>query len=788
MTGAATGAGARALSLAFVLPYGEVDDGFFPDTLLALLGADARAAGHQAAVVRVYYDGHDPDRDREVARRLTGWLAAREADLVVVDRLFDVAPLRQHVSERAGRACVLVSRGDSFDPIDGVDWAVGLNTGRGPGGRTRRAPTLAELRGAFGRLVDYAARRFDGPLPAGVTRFAADGMTFAPAEPPADSRLGPFQPIVDQDVICLEPPPKVVRKTLFGNTGCPFAADPLENPHYAGVTLDGSDSLSRLGCAFCSMGGDYQKRPDRLVVDELVEQALFHTRHHPELEELVLNDQHALRYLALLVTRASEAGVRPVRWLFAARADSFVRERERVEAAIGAARQRGHLVEVYLTGFEAFSDRELLRYNKGATVAELLAAIATMRELAVAHPGAFAYNRARGHSLILWNPWTRPADLRETVEVVRAHGLGELFDELALNRLRLYADLPVTFAARRDRLVTLGWEDGDEGAGRRKGYNVEHPWRFEEPATRLAFALAQRLRGTLGAETEIAQLRAVTDLAAAAPVEDADPAPRLAATLAPLGRLDAVLEGLLLPERAAGQPSRGRSIRAAVASFAGGCNNGCVACAQRDGWLDDRPEAVLARVERARALGLPVVLAGREPTLHPAFLELCAAAAGPDRRPVGVVTNGRRFAVPAFARAAIRQGLAAASVKLFAPDAAEADAIARAPGSHAQALAGVRALVAGRVAVELRLPLERRNLARLEAFVPLARALGVGQLRVEVALDAVGLDRLEEAATALERLAAGAATEGLALEASPLRAGSRAFSWMPGSLQPAGRG
>ena len=65
--------------------------------------------------------------------------------------------------------------------------------------------------------------------------------------------------------------------------------------------------------------------------------------------------------------------MRPIRWLFAARVDTFVRELARVRDAVAAAEEVGHSVELYLSGFEAFSDDVLARFNKGVTVDEQLA-------------------------------------------------------------------------------------------------------------------------------------------------------------------------------------------------------------------------------------------------------------------------------------------------------------------------------------------------------------------------------------------------------------------------------
>jgi pyruvate-formate lyase-activating enzyme len=754
--------GLNALSVAFVLPYGEHAEGFFPDTLLGQLCALAREAGHRADLVRVYYDGRDAQKDLEVRRRLERWLADRRADVVVVDRLFDPAPLVAHARNSPNRRNVMICRGDSFEPVEGVDLVVGA---------TRRGPSLDELGGAFEGLLRALADGIDPLEVPGVSRLEGTELLHGRPLQPAARR--PFRPVVEHDFIGLREPPRVVRKYLFGNTGCPFAADPMKNPHYAGVKLPAELPIARLGCAFCCMGGDYQKRPDAEVVASLVEQALFLTRHTPGLEELVLGDQHALRYLGRLVRSAAGAGVPPVRWLFAARPDSFIREMSQVDDALRAAEGTGHSLELYLSGFEAFSDRELLRYNKGVDVATQLEAVAAMRALARAHPGRFRYDQVKGHSLILWNPWTTPEDLGESARQIRANGLLELFNELGRNRLRLYRDLPIFHAAQRDGALTDAWEQGDEGAGRRKGYNVEHPWRFLDPRTRQAHTLARALRERLGPQTEPAQLIAVAENSAR------DPAPVCEVERGVDG-LSADLLRLASERRSAEGPPRGNSLRAAPVYFAGACNNGCAACANRDTWLDDAAEAVLARVDEVHRGAAAVMLAGREPTLHPAFLAAVARAAGRERRPVGVVSNGRRFAYRHFARAAVEAGLRSVSLKLFAPGAAVADAISRDEGGYEQALRGLKHLrEVGIEAVELRAPIHRDNLEALPEFAGLARRLGVDHLRVEAAIDAVGLDRLEAARAALSGLVDACRAHSVALEVSPLEAGTRDFDWLP---------
>jgi hypothetical protein len=758
--------------VAFVLAYGEPREGFFPDTLLALLGAVARDEGHRAALLRAYYDGRDPQRDDDVARRVTAWLTEREASVVVLDRVVRPEVLREYAHAAPGCVVVYVTRGESFDPVDGVDLVLGALPGMVRQGTTRRTPSHHDLAAAFAELLRALQHGRDPLSVPGVSRLDGDALVQGPPLPRATARR-PFDALTTQSVIAPGDAPKSLRRTLFGNVGCPFADDPMRLPLYQGLTLPAGSAVSRLGCAFCELGGDYEKRPDAEVIAETLEQARFWAERDPTVEELVLSDQHPLRYLPALLRAAHREGVRPLRWLFAARVDTFVRERARVEAAIEAARETGHRVELYLSGFEAFSDPELRRYNKGVSVQEQRLAIAAMRDLAQQHPEAFSYNRARGHSLILWNPWTTPEDLTASAAVLREQGLAEMFHEPARNRLRLYEDLPIYYAARRDGALRDDWESGDDGAGARKGYNPERPWRFLDPRTRRAHDLTRWLREELGVDTALAQLTAAADLARTQP--DTPLADLRAGLHALRDALDA-----LLRERPPGAPPRGRSARASAARVSGPCNNRCHGCAQGDTWRPPHREALLARVDDARAHPGPVLLVGREPTLHPAFLDAITRAHGEDRRAVAVVTNGRRFAYPAFARAAAHAGLRAASVKLFGVTTDTADAVSDAPGAFVQAVAGVRALRDhGGCALELRPCAYAQNLDELPRAADLARHLGAPRLRLDVALDAVGLAHLHRAARAVDDLARRCAALDVTLDTHPLGGGTTADTWIP---------
>lgn len=389
-----------AVRIALVLPYGARSDGFFPDTFAGQLAADARAAGHHAEVVRVYYAGDRGADDRAIAARLAAWLEDGGFDVVALERMFDPAPIAAWKAGAPHRRVVLVVRGDSIEPTPEVDAIVGWRRGATRTGHTRRAVTVWQIADAFAALIAALATHADPATVPGVATVVDGAIAHATPLPPERGPRRALAPVLDQATIAIGAAPTIVRRTVFGNAGCPYAADPRALPMYRDVAWPADVEVAERGCAFCSLGGDYERRADAEVIASLVAQAAHIARHAPATRALVLDDQHALRYLAELLTAAAAAGVPPLRWLFAARSDTFVRERPRVEAAIAAAAATGATVELYLTGFEAWSDAELARYNKGVTVAEQLAAVAAMRALAAAHPRAFAFAEAKGHSLI----------------------------------------------------------------------------------------------------------------------------------------------------------------------------------------------------------------------------------------------------------------------------------------------------------------------------------------------------------------------------------------------------
>lgn len=754
-----------------VTAFGTRKGGYFSDVQLGLLCGDARALGHDAWMLRVYYDGADRALDADVSARLARRLVELEIDLVVADRVLSGEPFFEWKARCPTGRMLLLPPPEGMGPVAAGDAAIAhaLYQRR----REQSSEMGDEVRRAFALwLASGLAPPDEVDIP-GLSP-VRDGRPEPPARPLIEVPGGPpleYRPVVDHEVIAapggaIAPAPY----TVFGNGGCPYSRDVSQAEPYRDVPLGESGDLLRKGCAFCTMGGDYDKRSDEATVASVLRQVGYLTEHLPRPHAFVLTDQHPLRYLPRLLEEAARRGVRNVTWLLETRADWLVEHRSALEASIALAETTETRLELYLVGFESFSNDDLELFNKGTTREVLVAAANLVRELARAHPKSFGFSAERGHSLILFHPWTSPRRLLESGEALRAHGLADFFHDITRNRLRLYPRLPITALAQAAGVVAEGWvADAASRTAQSKGYSVDIPWRFADARAEIAYEACRFLRDALGNETEISQLLAVARFAEKVDLTGS-PTEHLAHFRVAVRALASTIEGLL---------GRSRGSRAATVTFAGACNNGCQGCENRDRFLADDGDALRERVDRARDEALPIMLAGREPTLHPDFVALVARARGSDGRRVGVATNGRRFAYERFATAAVGAGLSDASVKLFAADAAAADAIARVRGSFEQALRGIDNLVRGGVRVELRVPLHPRALPTLGAFADLAQRHGASGIRLEVALDALGLDALDAAEAAVRTLATACGVAGVPVTASPLPSGMRGFDRLP---------
>ncbi|MBP7127264.1 radical SAM protein [Myxococcota bacterium] len=150
------------------------------------------------------------------------------------------------------------------------------------------------------------------------------------------------------------------------------------------------------------------------------------------------------------------------------------------------------------------------------------------------------------------------------------------------------------------------------------------------------------------------------------------------------------------------------------------CNNRCLFChdvgAQNGSIVPE--EEVLARLRDGRARGCTrAILSGGEPTIHPRFLDLVAAATRMGYTWVQCVSNGRMFAYPKFAARAVAAGLREATLSMHDHTPEIFEELVGVQGSHAQSLQGLRNLLRLGVVVSVDVVLNRRNLPHLKELL-----------------------------------------------------------------------
>jgi len=160
------------------------------------------------------------------------------------------------------------------------------------------------------------------------------------------------------------------------------------------------------------------------------------------------------------------------------------------------------------------------------------------------------------------------------------------------------------------------------------------------------------------------------------------------------------------------------------------CNNRCLFCLDADTPLDKiLPLAELRRdIDRGRDErgATRLVLSGGAPTLHPDFAELIRYGVSRGYERVQCITNGHRFADPAFLRSCLDAGLGEITFSLHGHTAAVHDALTQTPGSFARLIQGLgRAVKDGRPVVNIDVCLNQQNIAHLEQIVELGISLGV---------------------------------------------------------------
>lgn len=762
----------RPLRVALVYLRAQGGGDFFADTPFCLAASELRRAGHGATVYEVVFARGDAARSAARLDELIAQLRAAAVDLVVVEHLWQLA-LVDAVQAMGAR---LVLTEPDAELGRRIDFRLQhLTSHRQPlhdlvatlqdGGDLR---TLANL---WVELPGMAAPERCGP---------------ERAHPEVPDALRPFEPVLDVVQIGARiaedgslPP---LRKTLDTNKGCPFSAPVAENPAFSQVPMP-SEGVTMAGCSFCFMGGDYKALAWRQAVPIHLDQIAWYQAHLPAalgrpLDEVVLRDQHAIRYLPQLLQGAIDRGLAPLGVLVPGRGDAILRFGDELRAAAEIAAGTGFWFCIYLIGFESFSQPQLDLYNKGVTVQEYADALDQLRALHRAHPDSFRLYAHGSSSFVLWNPWTTLDDIDATTAFARREAVWALAHGIGDTRLRLYRHLPLWWKARHDGLLASSAEDHDTGAAW-TGYAAATPWRAADGRLARCEELASQLLRHCRPSEALGALEAAT-----AWTRQRWPTP-----LPPLGREELAADAAWQDDRAeiaacvqawtalrrswqrGGPPPREHGARKAAAArtvlLGRACNNDCVRCAGDHAVHDDVAERLLLAVRHAAAAHPErIVLTGREPLLIRELPRLLRAGRDAGARSIEVVTNGRALAIAGVAARLAAAGCDALAVKRHRLHDDDEDAATRTPGAGAQMWAGVARLRIEAPGVALRLLLvpTPRGWSELGALVQRAADVGARGVTIRVLAGNAELAEADAAGQALAAAVATAARLGLACE------------------------
>lgn len=747
-------------TVALVYLRAQAGGDFFADTPFCLAAGELRALGHRADVFEVYLDREDAETS---ALRLDAVVAAIDDGgygLVVFEHVWQPSLIRR-IS--ALGAVVLLTEPDAAIV----------------------APPLLRLRHLTNNrqpLLDLVAALADGSdllqlrnLTVESERGEVRHSLLEQAHPQVADALRPFCPIVDVRKIGVEQardgsiPPQ--RKSLDTNKGCPFSAPVRENPRFTDLALPDA-GVTLAGCSFCFMGGDYQALTWRETVRIHCEQIAYYQRElagHTGrgLDEVVLRDQHAIRYLPHLLREAIARGLPPLGILVPGRGDAILRYGDALREAAEIAAGTGFWFTIYLIGFESFSDDQLELYNKGVRAEDYAQALVGLRDLHHTHPETFRLYAYGSSSFILWNPWTTLDDVLLTTRFAREHAVGALAHGIGDTRLRLYRNLPLWHRAAADGLLD---DDGDDDAvltdagSRHTGYAAATPWRYRDGRVAYAEALAARLLRHASVEEAIGVLETAVGWAArrwpsARPalgreaLEASDDDREIEA----IANAWVALRSLWRPQHSKrlepGDLQQQTTRKAAARTMRVGraCNNACARCVGGHAQFDNdapRLQRAAARAAEAAAGGA-LVVTGREPLLLSSLPRLVRTAREAGAGDVEIVSNARVLAIDGAAARLIGAGTSRLLAKRHRVADADEDAYAHAAGAGAQMWAGVDAWRAAGGRWRLLAIVVAGAEDELTALVEIAAERGVSGVTIAVQAGEVWPERVALLAEAL---------------------------------------
>jgi hypothetical protein len=126
-----------------------------------------------------------------------------------------------------------------------------------------------------------------------------------------------------------------------------------------------------------------------------------------------------------------------------------------------------------------------------------------------------------------------------------------------------------------------------------------------------------------------------------------------------------------------------------------------------------------------------VMFAVSELTIRPDFIKILKASRRAGMRTVALVTNGRMFSYPKFAKRSVEAGMTHALVSVYGPTARTHQAITRTPESFQQTIEGLRALLSfPELTVMTNSVITKKNYRYLPQLVELLSGLGVQNINL----------------------------------------------------------
>lgn len=261
---------------------------------------------------------------------------------------------------------------------------------------------------------------------------------------------------------------------LFLDHLCYYRAAYTDGQHAA---LKGTSS-----CSFCDIAQPEHRsvKPDPARLGEQIERYAVDC---PSARCFHLIDANALSHIDTIAEVMIASARAPIEVCLDLRVPDILRNRARLERALGLLAPHGHVLNFYCTGFESFSPREWSRLNKGYPLVDNVACLLLFEALAAKYPGTFEHQRLAAHGFINFTPWSTPDDLLVNAYFARALGFGRTCRAWYLRKLRVYDSLPIARLAEADGVFITAYNDWRHDNAHWKGYRPERPWRFLDART-----------------------------------------------------------------------------------------------------------------------------------------------------------------------------------------------------------------------------------------------------------------------------------------------------------------